>query len=46
MKKFVKYLLVLCLMVPFAFMFAGCGEAKPANVMTMSVKLDIMIFLL
>lgn len=38
MKKFVKYLLVVCLMIPFAFMFAGCGEPAPANVMTMSVN--------
>lgn len=45
MKKFVKYLLVLCLMVPFAFMFAGCGEAKPANVMTMSVNPEVSFVL-
>lgn len=45
MKKFVKYVLVLCLMVPFAFMFAGCGEAKPANVMTMSVNPEVSFVL-
>ena len=45
MKKFVKYLLVLCLIVPFAFMFAGCGEAKPANVMTMSVNPEVSFVL-
>lgn len=45
MKKFVKYLLVLCLMVPFAFMFAGCGETKPANVMTMSVNPEVSFVL-
>ena len=45
MKKFVKYLLVLCLMVPFAFMFAGCGESAPSNVMTMSVNPEISFVL-
>lgn len=45
MKKFVKYLLVLCLMVPFAFMFAGCGEPAPSNVMTMSVNPEISFVL-
>lgn len=45
MKKFVKYVLVLCLMVPFAFMFAGCGEPKPANVMTMSVNPEVSFVL-
>lgn len=45
MKKFVKYLLVLCLMVPFAFMFAGCGEPKPASVMTMSVNPEVSFVL-
>lgn len=45
MKKFVKYLLVLCLIVPFAFMFAGCGESAPSNVMTMSVNPEISFVL-
>lgn len=45
MKRFVKYLLVLCLMVPFAFMFAGCGESAPSNVMTMSVNPEISFVL-
>lgn len=45
MKKFVKYLLVICLMVPFAFMFAGCGEKAPSNIMTMSVNPEIQFAL-
>lgn len=45
MKKFVKYLLVICLMVPFAFMFAGCGEQAPSNIMSMSVNPEIQFAL-
>ncbi len=45
MKKFVKYLLVFCLMVPFAFMFAGCGESEPASVMNLSVNPEISFVL-
>ena len=46
MKKFVKYLLVICLMIPFAFMFAGCGENnEPRNVMSLSVNPDVSFVL-
>lgn len=46
MKKFVKYLLVICLMIPFAFMFAGCGENnEPNNVMSLSVNPDVSFVL-
>ena len=45
MKKFVKYLLVVCLMIPFAFMFSGCSQNDPANVMTMSVNPEVSFVL-
>ena len=46
MKKFIKYLFVVCLMVPFAFMLSGCNDsAEPANVMKLSVNPEVSFVL-
>lgn len=46
MKKFVKYLFVICLIVPCAFLLAGCGEGnKPANVMRLDVNPEVSFVL-
>lgn len=47
MKKFAKYLLVLCIMIPCAFIFTSCKKetAEASSVMTLSVNPEVSFVL-
>ena len=46
MKKFAKYLLVLCIMIPCAFIFTSCKKtAQASSVMTLSVNPEVSFVL-
>lgn len=45
MKKFINYLLVLCLIVPCVFLLAGCKQNDAASEMTLSVNPEVSFIL-
>lgn len=46
MKKFAKYLLVICIMIPCVFIFTSCKKkAQATSVMTMSVNPEVTVVL-
>ena len=45
MKKFINYLLVLCLIVPCVFLLAGCKQNDAASEMSLSVNPEVSFIL-
>lgn len=45
MKKFIKNLLVICLIVPCVFLLAGCNQANASSELTLSVNPEVSFIL-